>query len=224
MHGCTPLDLASMPIDQKMVEILKKLGAHRKLSREPVIRPKGTNTFYFGAGVGGPDLPVEVERIHIQLTGLMHQWSGQCTNSVRVFGFVMFVDGSLTRYTETMNILGQQKAKRKRDWLEVRIGVPESWWREDEAHYKVRIIEALEDGFSSMIALLNRNEHAVDESSLMRDWNHLKIEFLNAPARPFAAEAQRARMTSLVNEAVRAIEARDRRGITKSSEYPRSGK
>jgi len=27
-------------------------------------------------------------------------------------------------------IRGAQKARRKRDWIEVEIGIPEEWWRE----------------------------------------------------------------------------------------------
>jgi hypothetical protein len=50
MLGCTPLDLASLPLNQGMVDILKKLGAHRKLSREPVIRPEGTVSTFRTSG------------------------------------------------------------------------------------------------------------------------------------------------------------------------------
>lgn len=206
LHGCTPLDLASMPLDKKMVRLLKEKGAQRRLSEEPIASDKG-NSFYFGAGPGGPDLPIEVERVHIQFAGLMRQWSGNYTEAIRTFGFMMYVDGSLIRYTETMNILGPQKAKRKRDWLEVKIGVPESWWREDEIHYKQRIAAAIEDGFTSMIALLIRNKYQIDDSALKRDWHHLKTEFLNTPAPPFAAEGQRARLMARVNEGSIAVSA-----------------
>jgi Ankyrin repeats (many copies) len=204
LHGCTPLDLASLPLDEKMVHLLKGAGAERSLSREPVARDKG-NSFYFGAGVGGPDLPIEVERIHIQFAQMMRNWSGKYTEAIRVFGFVMYVDASLIHYTKTMNILGPQKAKGKRDWVEVRIGVPEEWWREDESHYKERIVVAVEDGFSSMTSLLTRNRHQVDESLLKRDWQALKTQFLNTPAPRFAAEGQRGRIMALVNDAANAV-------------------
>lgn len=137
MHGWTPLDLASIPKDARMVEILKQLGAQGKSTQEPPPEDEThTNTFYGGAGVGGPDLPIEVERIHIQLSAGMRRWKGNYTNAIKTFGFVLFVDGSVIRYTETMNVLGTQKAKRKRDWVEVRVGVPESWSSEEEAAYK----------------------------------------------------------------------------------------
>lgn len=214
IHGCTPLDLASMPLDAKMVRILKAQGAERRLSPEPVATDN--NSFYFGAGVGGPDLPIEVERIHIQFTQLMHSWRGQYTKAIRVFGFVTYVDGSLIRYTDTMNILGPQKAKRKRDWVEVRIGVPESWWSENEINYKRSIVGAIECGLASMIALLTRNNHQVNEASLIQDWQRVKTEFLSTPAPPFAAERQRAQMLSLVREAANAIAQEKKAGGKRS--------
>ena len=84
----------------------------------------------------------------------MGKWRQKYTNAIEVFGFVEFVDGSFTRYTETMNIVGSQKARRKRTWVEVRIGIPEKWWCEEEPAYKLRLVIATEEGFHSMIELL----------------------------------------------------------------------
>jgi hypothetical protein len=209
MHGWTPLDLASVPKDARMVEILKKFGAQRKITQEPPSEDEThLNTFYGGAGGGGPDLPIEVERIHIQLSATMRRWKGNYTDAIKTFGFVLFVDGSLIRYTETMNILGTQKAKRKRDWVEVRVGVPESWWREKEPAYKKRLVDSIEEGLHSTIALLRRNRHNVNAKLLLADWATVKTEFLDAPAPAFPAERQRAAMRSMVDDAIRAVEGK----------------
>jgi hypothetical protein len=209
MHGWTPLDLASTPKDVRMVEILKKFGAQRKVTQEPPPENEpNTNTFYQGGAVGGPDLPIEVERIHLQLSAAMRRWKGNYTDAIKTFGFVLFVDGSITRYTETMSILGTQKAKRKRDWVEVRVGVPESWWREKEPAYKKRLVDSIEEGLHSTIALLRRNRHNVNAELLLADWATVKTEFLDTPAPAFPAERQRAAMRAMVGHTVRAVKAK----------------
>jgi hypothetical protein len=203
-HGWTPLDVASMPTNREMVEILKQSGAERRYSQEPPVQPKlRSNSFYFGPGVGGPDLPVEVERIHIQLGLAMSRWTGNYTDAIDTFSFSPFVDGSVVRYTERMNILGVQKAKRKKGWLDVEIGVPENWWREEEPKYKRRLISSMEEGLRSMIALLLRNKHEVNAELLLADWAKVRKEVLETPAPPFAAEKQRVAMMSLVNKVLR---------------------
>jgi hypothetical protein len=209
MHGWTPLDLASIPKDAKMVEILKELGAQRKSTQEPPPEDEThTNTFYGGTGVGGPDLPIEVERIHIQLSAAMRSWKGDYTSAIKTFGFVLFVDGSVIRYTQTMKLIGTQKAKRKRDWVEVRVGVPESWWREEEPAYKKRLADSIGEGLHSAIALLQRNRHDVKVELLLADWVNVRKEFLDTPAPPFPAEKQRGAMRSMVDDAIRAVEAK----------------
>jgi hypothetical protein len=146
-NGWTPLDVASMPSIQKLVEILKQSGAERKYSPEPHVQPElRSNSFYFGPGVVGTNLPIEVERIHIQLGLAMSGWTGNYTHAIETFSFSPFVDGSVVRYAERMNILGVQKAKREKDWLDVEIGVPESSWREEEPKYKRRLTDSMEEG------------------------------------------------------------------------------
>jgi hypothetical protein len=82
------------------------------------------------------------------------------------------------------NMLGAQRAKRKRDWIEVEIGVPETWWREDQGRlYKWHLTSAIEEGLNSVIALLKRNRHPINEVALMRDWNEIKLRFLAATER-----------------------------------------
>lgn len=204
-HGWTPLDIASMPLNAKMVEILKRLGAQRKSTQEPPPDDESKpNKFYWGGGIGGPDLPIEVKRIHIQLGTAMYKWRGHYTDAIKFFAFAAYVDASLVRFTEQMNILGPQRAKRKRDWVEVRIGVPESWWREEESVYKQHIVDSVEEGFHSMIALLRRNRHAINAEALLADWSSVRKEFLETKAPPFPAEAQHVAISALVDDAKRA--------------------
>jgi Ankyrin repeats (many copies) len=208
MHGCTPLDLASWPVDSKMVSLLKQLGAERKKSQEPPEKRRGLNRFASGGASGGPDLPIEVERVRVQLNTLLHHWTGEYSTAVEGFSFPLFVDGSLVRYTEQMNLLGPQKPRRSGTWLMVKIGVPESWWRDNETAYKTHLTDSIEEGFNSMIALLQRNKHEVNAERLLADWAAVKREFLKTTAPPFPAEKQRESMMAMVNEARRAVEAR----------------
>jgi len=77
------------------------------------------------------------------------------------------------------NIVGAQKAKRKRDWVEVEIGIPENWWRGDQgALYKWHLASAVEEGLRSMIDLLKRNRHEINDGTLLRDWHTIKSRFL----------------------------------------------
>jgi hypothetical protein len=207
MHGCTPLDLATM-LGNTMVKLLERLGAQRRKSEKPPEKRKGLNRFASGGATGGPDLPIGVERVHIQLNTLLRHWTGEYSPAVEGFSFPLFVDGSLARYTEEMNILGPQKPRRSGNWLMVRIGVPETWWRESELGYKTHLTDSIETGLNSMIALLHRNEYEVNAERLLADWATVKREFLETPAPPFAAEKQRESMMAMVNEARRAVEAR----------------
>jgi hypothetical protein len=66
------------------------------------------------------------------------------TKAIREFAFLLRVDGSIVRYTEAWRIVGGQKAKRKRDWVEVEIGVPESWWLDNGVYgYKQQLAESI---------------------------------------------------------------------------------
>jgi hypothetical protein len=207
MHGCTPLDLATMSGD-KMVTLLERLGAQRRKSEKPPERGTGINRFASGGATGGPDLPVEVERVRIQLNAFLRRWTGEYSPAIEVFSFPLYVDGSLVRYTEEMNLLSPQKAQRSRNWLTVKIGVPEEWWSTNERTYKTHLADSIESGLHSMIALLKRNKHEVNAEQLLADWIAVRRDFLETPAPPYAAEKQREAMMAMVNEARRAIEAR----------------
>jgi len=138
-----------------------------------------TNKFSLGTQIGGPDTPASVLRQQQQLRNAFNGWSGAYSNAIREFAFILRVDGSLARYTELWNIQGAQAAKRKRDWVEVEIGVPESWWNTEEGKgFKIHLVEAVEAGLHSMVELLRRNKHAVDEEALLKDWATIKTDYL----------------------------------------------
>lgn len=207
VHGCTPLDLATMAGD-KMVALLERLGAQRKKSEKPSEKKMGLNRFGSGGAIGGPDLPIKVERVHIQLNTLLHHWTGRYSSAVEGFSFPLYVDGSLVRYTEQMNLQESQKPRRGGSWLMVKIGVPESWWRENETGYKTHLTDSIEAGLNSMISLLQRNKHEVNGAQLLTDWAAVKKEFLETSSPPFPAEKQRESMMAMVNEARRVVDAR----------------
>lgn len=207
VHGCTPLDLATMAGD-KMVALLEQLGAQRRTSQKPLEKTKGLNRFGSGGAIGGPDLPIEVERVHIQLNTLLHNWTGAYSPAVDGFSFYLYVDGSLVRYTEQMNLQAPQKPRRSGSWLMVKIGVPQTWWHENETGYKTHLTASIDAGLTSMIALLQRNKYEVNAAQLLTDWAAVRNEFLKTSAPPFPAEKQRESMMAMVNEARRAIEPR----------------
>ena len=90
----------------------------------------------------------------------------------------------------------------------VKIGVPESWWRENETAYKTHLTDSIEAGLNSMISLLQRNKHEVNGAQLLTDWAAVKKEFLETSSPPFPAEKQRESMMATVNEARRVVDAR----------------
>ena len=71
----------------------------------------------------------------------------------------------------------RRQQKRERDWIEVEIGIPETWWR-DTNGYKQRLAQEVERGLTSMIDLLRRNRHHVNAELLMEDWRKVKVRFL----------------------------------------------
>ena len=78
-----------------------------------------------------------------------------------------------------MEYLRGAKGKRKRDWVEVEIGIPENWWRlahTDE--FKKRLADEVEKGFISMIDILRRNRRDIKADTLLNDWSQIKSKFL----------------------------------------------
>src|SRR5438128_576306 len=87
------------------------------------------NSFSLGSQVGGPDAASATRDHEQQLRDAMNRWSGDYTSAIREFAFLLRIDGEIHRYTQQWGIQGAQKAKRKKDWLEVEIGIPESYWQ-----------------------------------------------------------------------------------------------
>ena len=143
------------------------------------MRAAGPNSFSLGSQIGGPDTPAAVLHQEQRLRNALNSWKGNYAPAIREFAFLLRVDGSIVRYTEAWKIVGAQKAKRKRDWVEVEIGVPESWWVDSGVDgYKHRLAESIETGFRSMVELLRRNRHVVAEEALLGDWHKIKKQFL----------------------------------------------
>jgi len=134
------------------------------------------NSFSLGAQVGG-QIATSASRYEQELRDLFNQWKGEYSTDIREFAFLLRIDGEFHAYTRMWNILGAQRAKRKRDWVEVEIGIPETWWM-DTNGYKQRLAEEVERGLTSMIDLLRRNRHDVNAELLMEDWRKVKARFL----------------------------------------------
>jgi len=202
-HGWTALDLATMPLQPHITKALEAHGAQRKATQAPMLpKPEERNRFYCGGAIGGPNLPVEVMRIQFQLSGLMYKWRGDYTDVAEVIDLALYVDGSAIRYTEQMKLIGVGKVTRSKTWIYAKIGVPESWWREDEPAYKLRLTGAIEEALHKIIDMLKRNKHTIREQQLLADWEKRKHEFLSTPAPPFPAEKQHTRIRELVDEIV----------------------
>jgi len=145
------------------------------------------NTFSLGAQIGGPKAADATRQQEQELRNAINRWSGDYTRAIREFAFLLHVDGEIHTYTQLWGSVGARAAKRKRDWVEVEIGVPEAWWREDHGKkYKVYLTAEIEKGLRSMIDLLQRNQHAVDAEALLTDWESIKRGYLESsnPATP----------------------------------------
>jgi hypothetical protein len=137
------------------------------------------NSFSLGAQIGGPDHPEKARIQEQRLRDAFNGWTGDYSTDVREFAFLLRIDGKIHRYTELWQIVGAQKAKRKKDWIEVEIGIPEAWWQEaNEDNYKKRLVNEVEAGFRSMIELLQRNKRNINAQSLLNDWSHIKAAYL----------------------------------------------
>jgi hypothetical protein len=141
------------------------------------------NTFSFGAQIGGPDYPEAARRQEQQLRDAFNRWSGEYSSDVKEFAFLLRIDGRIHRYTEMWQIRGAQKAKRKRDWIEVEIGIPEEWWREANGDgYKKRLVDSVETGLNSMIDVMRAKKLHIDADALLEDWNRIRALYLATPS------------------------------------------
>jgi hypothetical protein len=110
----------------------------------------------------------------------MNRWTGEYSSDIREFAFLLRVDGEIHTYTRKWNIQGAQKAKRKRDWVEVEIGIPKSWWQENQGrNYKRYLAAEIEKGLHSMIELLRRTGREVKAEALLADWEKIKTNYLS---------------------------------------------
>jgi hypothetical protein len=147
------------------------------MGRKPTA--KMTNNFSLGSQVGGPDAGDATRQDEQELRDAFNLWQGEYADAIKEFAFILRVDGRVHKYTEEWNIFGAQPAKRKKDWLEVEIGVPEKWWRENQGkNYRVYLSAEIEKGLRSMIELLQRNKHEIKEKALLNDWLNIKSKYL----------------------------------------------
>jgi len=113
------------------------------------------NRFSLGAQTGGPDERKTALAHEQQLRNFCNRWTGDYSTDIREFAFLLRIDGQIHRYTELWNIHGAQKAIRKRDWIEVEIGISEERWRRtDNDEYKRWLAQEVEAGLKSMIEVL----------------------------------------------------------------------
>jgi len=139
------------------------------------------NSFSLGAQIGGPDYAEKARVQEQQLRDAFNRWTGDYSTDVREFAFLLRIDGEIHRYTELWQIVGAQKAKRKRDWIEVEIGITKAWWQEAKNDtYKRRLADEVEAGFRSMIELLQRNKRSINAQALLDDWGRIKAAYLTS--------------------------------------------
>ena len=138
------------------------------------------NVFSLGSQVGGPDAALATQVAEQQLRDAMNKWTGEYCDDIREFAFLLRVDGAIHAYTKEWNICGAQKAKRKRDWVEVEIGIPKEWWKEEQGkNFKVHLAAEIEKGLHSAIELLHRTKHRVNAEALLADWEKIKSDYLS---------------------------------------------
>jgi hypothetical protein len=138
------------------------------------------NRFSLGSQVGGPDAAIATGRQEQQLRDTMNRWTGAYCSAVREFAFLLRVDGEIHTYTQEWNILGAQRAKRKRGWIEVEIGVPKSSWETNGGrNYKHFLTSEVEKGLRSMIEVLKAARVDVKGEALLSDWEKIKQQYLS---------------------------------------------
>lgn len=154
------------------------LAALNEMKNKPAQRNK--NHFSLGSQVGGADAAIATGHYEQELRDAMNRWSGDYSAAVREFAFVLRVDGAIHAYTKEWNIQGAQGAKRKKDWIEVEIGVPRSSWEENKGRtYKEYLVTEIDKGLRSMIEVLLRSGAEVNKEALLGDWEKLKRDYLS---------------------------------------------
>ena len=136
------------------------------------------NSFSLGAQVGGPDAAEATRNQEQKLRDAMNRWSGNYTSAIKEFAFLLRIDGAIHTYTQEWNILGAQKAKRKKNWIEVEIGVPKSAWQNQSDNYKNYLAAEVEKGLHYMVELLKQKKCDINDEALFADWKKIKNKYL----------------------------------------------
>jgi len=136
------------------------------------------NIFSLGSQVGGPRAAAATQVEEQQLRDSLNEWSGHYTNAVKEFAFLLRVDGEIDTYTSRWKIFGAQRPRKRKNWIEVEIGIPKDWWKEGRRGFKEHLVEEVERGLSSMIKLIEKGGHSVDAGALLADWQNLKSVYL----------------------------------------------
>lgn len=152
------------------------LGLARNKSRLDLHMRK--NVFSLGSQVGGPEAAEVTDRPEQQLRDALNDWSGYYTDAVKEFAFLLRVDGEIDTYTKMWRVFGAQEAKKKTNWVEVEIGIPQDWWKEGYLPFKQHLAEEIERGLSEMVKVLERHGGSVNKSALLSDWQKLKKKYL----------------------------------------------
>src|SRR3974377_2047466 len=115
------------------------------------------NRFSLGAQLGGPDAALATGRDEQRLRDAMNRWTGNYSLKIKHFAFLLRVDGEFCAYTKEWKIEGAQKAKIRRDSIEVEIGIPGGAWNAEAGkNYRHYLASEVEKGLHSMIELLQR--------------------------------------------------------------------
>jgi hypothetical protein len=138
----------------------------------------GKNIFSLGSQVGGPRAAdaTQVEEQHLR--DALNQWSRHYTDAVREFAFLLRVDGEIDTYTKRWKIFGAQEPKKKKDWIEVEIGIPQDWWKEGRRAYRQHLAEEVERALSSMVKLLQKDGNCIIADNILADWQRIKTDYL----------------------------------------------
>ena len=139
------------------------------------------NPFSLGAQKGGWTGGESIRTAEQCLRDEMNHRRGDYSPAIRKFAFILRVDGDIHAYTEMWGIIGAQKAKRKRDWVEVEIGIPEAWWKEGPTGYAIQLVEEIEKGLVAMIGLLQKNDREIKAAELLAEWQKIKLRYLGRP-------------------------------------------
>src|SRR3954469_6008288 len=136
------------------------------------------NVFSLGSQVGGPRAAAATEDEEQQLRDAMNRWSGHYADAVREFAFLLRVDGEIETYTKKWKIFGAQKPRKRKDWIEVEIGIPEDWWKEGPRAFKQHLAEEVERGLVEMVKLIQGRGNSIMADAILNDWQRLKHDYL----------------------------------------------